>query len=86
MSKEFEGYVIGKDFNTKDWFVYEDATDSYLNYFDTEKEAEDWLKEKIKRDRVRRPKTVEEKIKEQHEYEQRQPYMKAFKRKAYGCK
>ena len=25
-----ERYVIGKDFNTKDWFVYDNKTDSYI--------------------------------------------------------
>lgn len=37
-----ERYVIGKDFNTKDWFVYDNLTNRY-RYFDSEEEAEEYV-------------------------------------------
>lgn len=33
-----ERYVIGQDFNTKDWFVYDNETDRNI-WFDTEEQA-----------------------------------------------
>lgn len=38
-----ERYVIGKDFNTKDWFVYDNETDKYICFCDTEEEAEKYV-------------------------------------------
>lgn len=32
-------YVIGKDFNTKDWFIYDNVTDKNFCWCDTEEEA-----------------------------------------------
>lgn len=34
-----ERYVIGKDFNTKDWWVYDNETDKYICRCDTKEEA-----------------------------------------------
>ena len=39
-----ERYVIGKDHNTKDWFVYDNDTDTYICYCDTEEEAENFVR------------------------------------------
>lgn len=36
-------FVVGRDFNTKDWWVYDDNTDSQTYYFDTEEEANDFV-------------------------------------------
>ena len=38
-----EKYIIGQDFNTKDWFVYDDETNKYICWCDTEKEAKDFV-------------------------------------------
>ena len=43
---ENERYVIGKDFNTKDWFVYDNETDTYICRCDTEEEAREFVKNK----------------------------------------
>lgn len=43
-SETYERYVIGEDFNTKDWFVYDNETDSYICYCDTKEEAEEFVK------------------------------------------
>ena len=43
----FDNYTIGKDFNTKDWWVYEDATDEYICYCDTEEECIEFVKNLI---------------------------------------
>ena len=37
-------YVIGQDFNTKDWWIYDNNTNQYIYFFDTEKEAEEYVK------------------------------------------
>lgn len=37
---EAERYVIGKDFNTKDWFVYDNTTDRNMCYCNSEEEAQ----------------------------------------------
>ena len=39
-----ERYVIGKDFNTKDWFVYDNETDTNICWCDTEEEAIQFVK------------------------------------------
>lgn len=39
-------YVIGQDFNTKDWWVYDNETNQYICFFDTEEEANEWVKKK----------------------------------------
>ena len=36
-------YVIGKDFNTKDWFVYDNETDKNV-WCSTEEEAMEFIK------------------------------------------
>ena len=36
-------FEVGKDFNTKDWWVYDNTTDSKKYYFDTEDEAKDFV-------------------------------------------
>lgn len=36
-------FVVGLDPNTKDWWVYDDTTDSKTYYFDTEEEANDFV-------------------------------------------
>lgn len=41
-SKE-DRYVIGKDFNTKDWWIYDNDTNRNICYFDTEEEAQEYL-------------------------------------------
>ena len=46
---ENERYVIGKDFNAKDWFVYDDETDTIICRCDTEEEAIEFVKNKQKR-------------------------------------
>lgn len=42
-----ERYVIGKDFNTKDWWVFDDELKIRIR-FDTEEEAKEWVKRKTK--------------------------------------
>lgn len=37
-------YVIGKDFNTKDWFVFDNETDRNICWCDTEEEAIEFVK------------------------------------------
>ena len=37
-------YVIGKDFNTKDWFIYDNVTDKNVCWCDTEEEAIETVK------------------------------------------
>lgn len=37
--------VIGKDFNTKDWFVYDDNLGQIICWCDTEEEAQEYVKE-----------------------------------------
>lgn len=40
-------YVVGRDFNTKDWFVYDNATNTVPCHFDTEKDAQRWVDERV---------------------------------------
>ena len=40
-----ERYVIGKDFNTKDWFVYDNETNRNICWCNTEEEATQFVKE-----------------------------------------
>ena len=42
-----ERYIIGKDFNTKDFFVYDNETDRYVCWCDTEEEAEEYVAREI---------------------------------------
>lgn len=39
-----ERYVIGQDFNTKDWFVYDNETDKNVCWCDTEEKAKGYVK------------------------------------------
>lgn len=41
-----ERYVIGKDFNTKDWFIYDNVTDKYICRCNTKEECDGFLKER----------------------------------------
>lgn len=43
-----ERYVIGKDFNLKDWFIYDNETDRYICRCDTEEEAIEFVNTKCK--------------------------------------
>ena len=43
-------YEIGKDFNTKDWFVYDNEVNMNICWCDTEKEAKRKVKEFEKED------------------------------------
>ena len=43
MNTENERYVIGKEPNTKDWFVYDNETDEYIQWCDTEQEASEFV-------------------------------------------
>lgn len=45
-----ERYVIGKDFNTKDWWVFDNEIGLRICYFDTEAEAKAWVESKAKGD------------------------------------
>ena len=45
---ENERYIIGKDFNTKDWFVYDNETNTNICKCDTEEEAIEFVKNKCK--------------------------------------
>ena len=38
-----ERYVIGKDINTKDWFIYDDETERVICWCDTEEEAKEFV-------------------------------------------
>lgn len=38
-----ERYVIGQDFNTKDWFVYDNETSHNICFCDTEEEAKEFV-------------------------------------------
>lgn len=38
-----ERYVVYKDFNTKDWIVYDDLTERNVCYCDSEEEAEEYV-------------------------------------------
>lgn len=42
-----ERYYIGKDFNTKDWFVYDNETDTYICWEKTEQACNEFV-EKLK--------------------------------------
>ena len=46
-----ERYVIGKDFNTKDWFVYDNETNRNICWCNTEEEAKQFVKEIVERAR-----------------------------------
>lgn len=48
MTSSYNRYEIGKDFNTKDWFVYDNETDRYICRCDTEEEAERFVEDKCK--------------------------------------
>ena len=39
-----ERYTVGKDPNTKDWFVYDNETNQYVCRCDTETEAIEFIK------------------------------------------
>lgn len=39
-----ERYVIEKDFNTKDWWVYDNKIDKYIYICDSEEEAKKYVK------------------------------------------
>lgn len=39
-----ERYVIGQDFNTHDWFIFDNNTNRIICWFDTEYDAIEWLK------------------------------------------
>jgi len=41
-----ERYVIGIDFNTKDWFVYDNETGRNVCLCDTEEECVEFIKRK----------------------------------------
>lgn len=41
-----ERFVIGMDFNTKDWFVWDDVKETKV-FFDSEGEAVRWVIEKV---------------------------------------
>ena len=43
-----ERYIIGKDFNTKDWFVYDNETNTIICMCDTVEEALEFIKNKCK--------------------------------------
>lgn len=47
MSTSEERYVIGQDFNTKDWFIYDDKTDEYICWCNTEQEAHEFVNRKV---------------------------------------
>ena len=40
-----ERYVLGQDFNTKDWFVYDNKTNRNIGWCNTEEEAKQFVKE-----------------------------------------
>ncbi len=40
-----ERYVIGRDPNTKDWWVYDNETDKYVCFFDTEEDAKQYVRQ-----------------------------------------
>ena len=40
-------YVIGKDFNTQDWFVYDNDTDRYVCWCNTEQEAQEFVNKQV---------------------------------------
>lgn len=42
-----ERYVIGQDFNTKDWFVYDNIEDRNVCWAESEDEAKDAVKRLI---------------------------------------
>ena len=42
-----ERYVIGQDFNTKDWFVYDNETNRNVCWCDTKEEAERYVDENL---------------------------------------
>lgn len=41
-------FEIGRDFNTKDWWVYDNELDRYICYCDSEEEAEKFVVDKFK--------------------------------------
>lgn len=41
-------YEIFQDFNTKDWGIHDNFSGNNLFYFDTEDEANEWVKGKVK--------------------------------------
>ena len=40
-------YIICKDFNTKDWYIYDEVTNRNICYFDTEEDAIKYLEKLI---------------------------------------
>jgi len=42
-----ERYVIGKDFNTKDWFVYDNVTNRNICWCESEEEAKEYMSKLI---------------------------------------
>ena len=38
-----ERYVVGQDFNTKDWYIYDNVSNTNIYRFDTEEEAKAWV-------------------------------------------
>ena len=39
-----ERFVIGKDFNTKDWFIFDNETNKNICWCDSEEEAKEFLR------------------------------------------
>ena len=39
-----ERYVIGQDFNTNDWYIFDNKTNQIVCRFDREEDAIEWLK------------------------------------------
>lgn len=44
-----ERYVIGQDFNTKDWFVYDDENDTNVCWCETEEQAKEFVKKLVEK-------------------------------------
>lgn len=40
-------YVIGKDFNTKDWWVYDNEINLRVCWFNNEEQAKEWIEKKV---------------------------------------
>lgn len=47
--KQKERYVIGQDFNTKEWFVYDNETDKNVCYGQTEDEVKRFVERKMEK-------------------------------------
>lgn len=42
-----ERYIVGQDFNTKDWFVYDNETNRNICWCDSEEDGIKFIKEKL---------------------------------------